>query len=122
MALECVPELFPRIAAIGEDMAQPREAEADGLENIGCAVAVLNVGGMDEDEDQKSAGVGDDVPLATLDLLARVIARYPPLSVVLTDWLSMTPAVGLASRPACSRAVITSRWLIVVSRPLSRQA
>src|ERR1700716_2269756 len=77
MAFECVPEFFPRIAAIGEHMAQPREAETDGLENFGCAVAVLNISGMDEDEDQKSAGVGDDVALATLDLLARVIARDP---------------------------------------------
>jgi len=58
-------------------MAQPREAKTDGLENIGCAVSVLNVGGMDEDEDQKSAGVGDDVPLATLYLLACGITRYP---------------------------------------------
>ena len=30
--------------------------------------------------------------------------RGPPLSVVLTDWLSMIPAVGWASRPAASRA------------------
>jgi hypothetical protein len=33
--------------------------------------------------------------------------RGPPLSVVFTDWLSMTPAVGLASRPAFSRAAMT---------------
>jgi len=25
--------------------------------------------------------------------------EMPPLSVILTDWLSITPAVGLASRP-----------------------
>src|ERR1041385_3657659 len=29
--------------------------------------------------------------------------RGPPSSVVLTDWLSMTPAEGLGSRPAASR-------------------
>jgi len=46
----------------------------------------------------------------------------PPLSVVLTDWLSMTPAVGLASRPARSRAIVT-RWKLIVSNsPVSRQA
>jgi len=28
---------------------------------------------VDEDEDQKAAGVGEDVTLATFDLLARVI-------------------------------------------------
>jgi len=35
---------------------------------------------------------------------------------------SITPALGEASRPACWRAAITSRWLIVASNPLSRQA
>jgi hypothetical protein len=29
---------------------------------------------MDEDEDQEAAGVGQDVPLATLDLYARIKA------------------------------------------------
>ena len=33
--------------------------------------------------------------------------RGPPLSVVFADWLSMTPAVGLASRPSFSRAAMT---------------
>ena len=55
-------------------MAQPGETETDRFEHIDRAITILNVGGVDEDEDQKSAGVGDDVPLATLDLLARVVA------------------------------------------------
>jgi len=48
--------------------------------------------------------------------------RGPPASVVLTDWLSITPALGLASRPAASRTAISRRWLIVCQRPSSRQA
>ena len=32
--------------------------------------------------------------------------RIPPLSVVFTDWLSITRAAGLASRPAASRAAM----------------
>lgn len=70
-------ELVSSVAAIGEDMAQPREAIADGLEHINGTVAVLNVGGVDEDEDQKAAGIGDDMPLAPLDLLACVVAPNP---------------------------------------------
>ncbi len=38
--------------------------------------------------------------------------RMPPLSVVLTLWLSITPAVGLASLPSNSRVSITRRWLM----------
>jgi hypothetical protein len=37
----------------------------------------------------------------------------PPLSIVLTDWLSMTPAEGLAPRPAASRTCSSSSKLIL---------
>ncbi len=74
MALERVFEFAACIAAIGEDVPQPGEPEADGFEDIGRAIAILDIGGMDEDEDQKSAGVGEYVPLAALDLLAHVVA------------------------------------------------
>ncbi len=74
MAFERAPELVPRIAAIGEHMAQPWEAIADSFEDIDGPVAVLNIGGMDQDEDQIAVGVSNDMPFAAFDLLARVIA------------------------------------------------
>jgi hypothetical protein len=47
------------------------------------------------------------VPLLAFDLLACIKARRvdaaPPFSALLTLWLSMIAAVGLAARPACSR-------------------
>jgi hypothetical protein len=47
------------------------------------------------------------VPFLTLDFLAAIEARRidaaPPFSALLTLWLSMMAAVGLASRSACSR-------------------
>jgi hypothetical protein len=75
-------QLVAGIAAIGEDMAQPGEAMPDAGEHVGCAVAVLHIGGMDDRPDEEALGIGDDVALPPLDLLARVIARDPPLSVV----------------------------------------
>src|SRR5208283_1424688 len=48
--------------------------------------------------------------------------RGPPASVVLTDWLSTTTAVGAAWRPSSSRAAITSTPMIWVHNPLLRQA
>ena len=48
-----------------------------------------------------------DVPLAALDLLGSIVAARPPFSVVLTLWVSMMTAVGLASRPSVSRSVMT---------------
>jgi hypothetical protein len=51
--------------------------------------------------------IDENVPLLALDLFAGVkavrIDRKPPFSALFTLWLSITAAVGLASRPICSR-------------------
>ena len=72
-----VPELVSGIAPIGEDMPQPGEVLTDRFEHINGAVAVLNVGGMDENEDEEATGVCQDMPLPAFDLLACVITTRP---------------------------------------------
>lgn len=66
------------VAAIGEDAFHERVALARSLERQLAAVTVLNVGGMDADRKQPAIGVGQDVALATGDLLAGVIALVAP--------------------------------------------
>jgi hypothetical protein len=39
------------------------------------AIAILNIGGMNDNVQQETQCVDQDVPLATLDLLARVVPR-----------------------------------------------
>jgi hypothetical protein len=58
-------------------------------------------------------GIDQSVDLAPLHLLAGVMThcvsftfRTSPFSADLSDWLSMTPALGLASRPSRSRKAI----------------
>ena len=63
---------------------------------------------MDDDAEQQAGRVDRDVTLAALDLFTRVVAPRPPFSVVLTLWLSMMAALGLASRPSRSRSRVTS--------------
>jgi len=58
-------------------MAQPGETVADGFQDIGCAVAVLDIGFMDNHEQHQTERISDDVALAALDLLAGVVARNP---------------------------------------------
>ena len=58
--------------------------------------------------DQYARGVSEKMPFASFDFLPASNPRGPPASVVLTDWLSITPAVGDASRPSASRAIMTS--------------
>ena len=99
-------ELRPGVATIGEDMAKPREGMSDRGQQCRRTIAILDVGGVDHGADQQSTGIGDDMALAPLDQLGRIEAPDTPLSVVFTDWLSITPADGLASRPAASRAAM----------------
>jgi hypothetical protein len=57
------------------------------------------------------------LPFATLDFLAAAKPRGPPASVVLTDWVSTTIAVG-----AASRAPIARTQTIRIHNQQSRQA
>ncbi len=51
--------------AIGKDMAQPREAVTDFLENVARAIKILNIGGMNDGGDEKTWRVGEDMTLAS---------------------------------------------------------
>ena len=66
-------EFIAGVAAIGKHVPQPWEAKAHHFQQIDGLVAVLDVGGVDQDEHQKAAGVGEDMALAALDLLAGII-------------------------------------------------
>jgi hypothetical protein len=62
---------------------------------------------MHDGVQQQALRVYQEMALLALDLLARVEAvavdAGPPFSALLTLWLSMIAAVGLAARAACSR-------------------
>ena len=95
------------ITAIGIELQQERKHAEQSAQQQRRAVALLNVGGLNDGVQQQTLRVYQDMALLALDLLARVIPvridRGPPFSAALTLWLSMIAAVGLASRPACSR-------------------
>lgn len=67
----------PSIATIGEDMPQVRVFPADGFEHGGCAIAILNIGGMDNESDEVPERIGDDMSFASLDLLTRIEPARP---------------------------------------------
>ena len=71
-------EFVARITAICKDMPEPWEAVADSVKHIGRTVTILDFSGVDQGVDQIALGVGEDVALASLDLLARVIASGSP--------------------------------------------
>ena len=67
---------------------------------------------MNDGPQRQAFGVGKGVESCALDLLSGVIAclaiKTAPFSAAFSVWLSMTAAVGLASRPSCSRKVMCS--------------
>ena len=65
------------IAAIGEDMLQQRIFLADGFEYAGRTIAILNIGRMDNKPDEVPERIGDDMPFAALDFLARIEPARP---------------------------------------------
>jgi len=96
------------IACITEDDLDEWKSGPRALgQDMSGAVAILDIGGMHGDGEQKAHVVRQDMALDTLGLLARIVAdridRSPPFGIERTDWLSTIAAVGLASRPSFSR-------------------
>ena len=64
------------IAAVGEDVFdEGEEASRARVEHARCAVAVLDVCGVDGDVEHQAKRVDKNVPLAARDFLARIVAR-----------------------------------------------
>ena len=107
-------EFRPGVAAIGEYFTQPRKSPQRLFDQIGGAIAILGIGGDHLDGEEMAFGVDDRITLDTLGFLARVIADRidtgPPFSVAFATWVSITPAVGAASRPHASRHFSSSAW------------
>lgn len=92
-----------RVSSIGPEQSKPHERVSEHRDDETCAVAVLNVASVYDDGDDEPERVDDQVPLATLDFLARIVTARAPREVVFTDWLSMIAADGIRSRPSLSR-------------------
>jgi hypothetical protein len=95
------------IAAVSEQLFQERISPEQRLQEQHAAVTILDVGRMNQGVQQQTYRIDENMTLLAFDLLARIIpARVdaaPPFSALLTLWLSMMAAVGLASRPIASR-------------------
>ena len=94
----------PLIGGVSKELGQKWMHSEHRGEQQDAAIAILDVGGMHDGVQQQAEGIYENVALFALDLLARIIAMPgPPFSALLTLWLSMMAAVGLASRSLCSR-------------------
>jgi len=71
---ECVDQLLAAIDSIGKDLPQLGKAISDTLQQGHRTMDVLNIGGVNVDGEQKTIGIGDDVPLASIDALTGIEA------------------------------------------------
>jgi hypothetical protein len=109
---DCLGKLWSLIAGVGKQLPQERVHPEQRREQQNTTVAILDVRWKHDHVQQQTYRVDQYVPLLApdllaLDLLARIIAMRidaePPFSLLFTLWLSITPALGLASRSASSR-------------------
>ena len=94
-------ELWALVATVGIKLEQEWEQPEHCRHQQHAAVAILDIGGMDDGEHQQALGIDQHVTLLALDLFPRIVAMpvvAPPFSALFTLWLSMIAAVGLASR------------------------
>jgi hypothetical protein len=98
------------IGAIREQFAQEREPAEQSGQQEDATVTVLNIGGSHQCVQHQAQRINQDMALLALDQLAGIKAVWvdarAPFSALFTLWLSITQAVGLASRSACSRHLI----------------
>ena len=66
--------LWSLISAVAIDQRDEGEQAACTAQHDECAVAILHVGGMNDDAQEKAERIDEDVPLAARDLLARIKA------------------------------------------------
>ena len=112
----------PGVAAVGEDLLDEGKGSSGSLQDAAGAVTVLDIGGMDLDRQQTAIGVGQDVALASVNALSRIIALASPFwSAVRTVWLSSTVALGEGSRPDRSRSSSSRAWWIRAQTPSRSQ-
>ena len=97
-------EHWPLMAAVGGKLCQERKPSKERVQQDGTAIAVLDISGMHDRVQHQAQRVDQDMSLLAFDLFTRIVSRRidrgPPFSALFTLWLSITHAVGLASRSA----------------------
>jgi len=118
----CCANARSLIAAIGVDALDEGELSSRSfVEHQRRTIAVLDIGGMNDDIQQEAERVDEDVALAARDLLASIealwIEAFAPFWAALALWLSMMATLGLASRPSRSRDWTYNAWWMRSSVP-----
>ena len=76
------------VASIGEELLQERIHSEQGSKQQNAAVAILNIGAMNDGMEQQTQRIYEDMAFLAFDFLARIIAAGvdvgPPFSALFT--------------------------------------
>ena len=97
------------ISAIGPDDFEAPPSRPQLFDQQFTTVTVLDVGRVHDQCENQTERVNNDMTLAPKRFLARIVPSVAPFSAVLTDWLSMIPALGVGLRPFLIRTRDRSR-------------
>jgi len=87
----------------GSPLKEWKQGARAGVEHKRHTVAILNIGRMNCNTQQKSERIDEDAPLAAGDLLARIVTLRVPFLRRRGSALTVDDRRALASRLACSR-------------------
>jgi hypothetical protein len=93
------------IAAVRPDELEPSKTSAEPLDHQLPAIAILNAGGVNNDRQNQSHRIDDQMTLSAGDFLAGIVAMRPPFrgASVLMDCESMIAAEGVGFLPTLRR-------------------
>ncbi len=91
------------VSAVGPDELQTMKAMRQSLQNQSRAIAILDIGCVNDDRQHEAQRVNHQMPLAPRDFLAGIESAIPPFSAVFTDCESMIAAEGVGLRPTLRR-------------------
>jgi len=85
---EGITEDWSLIGAVGKQLFEEWELTEQRRQQCDAAIAILNVGGMDDGVQQQTQRVDENMPLLALDQFARIepvqIDASPPFSALFT--------------------------------------
>ena len=100
-------EFRPLVSGVSEQFSQEWVKAEQARQDQHPAIAILNIRRMHHGVQQQTFGIHQNMALLAFDFLPGIVSigidAAPPFSALFTLWLSMIQAVGLASRPTCSR-------------------
>ena len=102
--------------------SQERIHPEQGRQQQDAAIAILDIGGVNDGVQQQTQRIDENMALLALDLLARIIAMRidagPPFSALLTLWLSMMAGGRAGFAPALLAALHIKRVMDAIENAL----